>query len=211
MRVKNGTNIVVINPNKKLILQGLSTLILDNYDSFTYNLLHLAESISEAPVTVCKNDRIGLDEIGSYDRIILSPGPGLPKDAGIMPALLQRYAHSKHILGVCLGMQAIGEHFGARLKNLDTVHHGLALPIRVKPDPLFKGCPETFKVGRYHSWVVDPVGLPPALRIIAEDEAGEIMALRHTQYTKVCGVQFHPESILSEHGETILRNWFESE
>jgi len=208
MRVKNGTNIVVINPNKKLILQSLSTLILDNYDSFTYNLLHLAESISEAPVTVCKNDRIGLDAIGDYDRIILSPGPGLPKDAGIMPALLRRYAHNKQILGVCLGMQAIGEYAGARLKNLDTVHHGLALGIRVQADPLFNGCPGTFKVGRYHSWVVDRETLPSSLAVIAEDEAGEIMALRHTQHPNVCGVQFHPESILSEHGETILRNWF---
>jgi anthranilate synthase component 2 len=184
----------------------LKILILDNYDSFTYNLAHLVEKISDAPLDVYKNDEIRMEDIAQYQKIILSPGPGLPKDGGIMPELLKTYHASKSIFGVCLGMQAIGELFGARLKNLSSVYHGLALPVTVTRDPLFRDCPSTFMVGRYHSWVVDKEQLPVDLRIIAEDQNGHIMALRH-KHDDVSGVQFHPESILSEYGETILRNW----
>lgn len=184
----------------------MKILILDNYDSFTYNLAHLVEKVSGHQCEVYKNDAISLDAVDAYHKIILSPGPGLPSQAGIMPALLQTYYQRKSILGVCLGLQAIGELAGARLKNLEQVCHGLALPLSVKQDRLFEGCPGTFTVGRYHSWVIDRAGFPKDLEIIAEDGDGEIMALRHRQYD-VCGVQFHPESILSEHGDTILKNW----
>jgi anthranilate synthase component 2 len=182
-------------------------LILDNYDSFTYNLVHLIEKISDISYDVYRNDKITLDAVSAYDKIVLSPGPGLPKDAGIMPELISTYAASKTIFGVCLGLQAIGEAFGARLKNLETVYHGIATPITIlEENSIFSNCPEKFSVGRYHSWVVDPAKLPACLRITAEDEHKNIMALTHTTHD-VKGVQFHPESILSEQGETILRNW----
>lgn len=184
----------------------MKILILDNYDSFTYNLVHLVEKVSGHECEVYKNDAIGLEAIDAYHKIILSPGPGLPSQAGIMPQLLQTYCQRKSIFGVCLGLQAIGELAGARLKNLSEVCHGLALPLTTKQDPLFEGCPGSFTVGRYHSWVIDRAGLPANLAVIAEDDGGEIMALRHKAYD-LCGVQFHPESILSEHGDTILKNW----
>lgn len=182
-------------------------LILDNYDSFTYNLVHLVEKVSDISVEVHRNDKISIQEVGDFDKILLSPGPGLPKDAGITMAVLKKYAATKSILGVCLGLQAIGEAFGARLKNPDTVYHGIATPIRiVEKDLLFEGCPEQFTVGRYHSWVVDENALHSDLKITAVDETGNIMALRHMRYD-VRGVQFHPESILSECGGEILSNW----
>ena len=185
----------------------MKLLILDNYDSFTYNLVHLVEKVSALAFDVTRNDKISLEEVARYDKILLSPGPGLPKDAGIMPQLLKQYGPSKNILGICLGMQAIGEAYGATLKNLDTVVHGIATPITITTSgSLFNNCPETFAVGRYHSWVVDPLQLPSALKVTATDASGNIMALQHLSH-KVCGVQFHPESILSEHGETILKNW----
>ena len=185
-------------------------LILDNYDSFTYNLLHLVEKVCDHPVEVIRNDKIKLEDIGQYNKIILSPGPGLPKDAGIMPELLQKYTSSKSILGVCLGMQAIGEAFNSRLKNLDTVVHGMATPIEViQSDVIFENCPKQFKVGRYHSWVVDPVGLNSDLIITAVDNNKNIMALKH-RTLDVRGVQFHPESILSEYGAEIISNWLKA-
>ncbi len=188
----------------------MKLLILDNYDSFTYNLVHLVEKVSDLSFDVIRNDKISLEDVASYDKILLSPGPGLPKDAGIMPQLINIYGSTKNILGICLGMQAIGEAYGANLKNLDTVVHGMATPVTLTADHfLFKGCPQTFDVGRYHSWVVDPVLLPAALKVIATDQSGNIMALQHASH-KVCGVQFHPESILSEYGETILKNWMSS-
>lgn len=182
-------------------------LLLDNYDSFTYNLVHLIEKAGDIPFDVCRNDEIKLEDVDGYSKILLSPGPGLPKDAGIMPALLKTYAASKDILGVCLGMQAVGEAFGSRLKNLDTVFHGISTPVYVvEKDILFAECPAKFNAGRYHSWVVDTEGLSPDLIITAVDEHKNIMALRHKNYN-VRGVQFHPESILSEYGEAIIRAW----
>lgn len=185
----------------------MKLLVLDNYDSFTYNLTHLIAKISSIPFDVIRNDKLSPEDAEAYDKILLSPGPGLPKDAGIMPEIIRRYGAQKSIFGVCLGLQAIGEAYGASLLNLDTVFHGLATPISViKDDPLFVNCPANFTVGRYHSWVVDRHHLPEELAITALDEQGHLMALSHKRH-KVCGVQFHPESILSEHGATILHNW----
>lgn len=150
---------------------------------------------------------IGIDEVSNYDRVVLSPGPGLPKDAGIMPQLIKTYFNTKPIFGVCLGMQAIGETFDCKLKNLETVMHGIQTPIKlVKEDSIFTNCPEKFKVGRYHSWVIDQKDFSPELDITAVDGSGEIMAISHKIYN-VKGVQFHPESILSEYGEQIISNW----
>jgi anthranilate synthase component 2 len=182
-------------------------LILDNYDSFTYNLVHLVEKVSELPFDVVKNDQISLAAVDEYDKILLSPGPGLPSESGIMPALLKEYSASKSILGVCLGLQAIGEAFGSSLKNLETVFHGIATEINIIGDTsLFKDCPAQFRVGRYHSWVIDEKKISSELIITATDPQNLVMAAKHKRYD-VRGVQFHPESILSEHGETILRNW----
>lgn len=185
----------------------MKLLVLDNYDSFTYNLVHLIEKVSDISFDVFRNDKISLDAINAYDKILLSPGPGLPKDAGIMPELIKHYGSSKSILGVCLGLQAIGESYGTTLKNLDTVFHGIATPITViEEDILFKNCPTTFSVGRYHSWVINPKQLPADLKITAIDSDGNIMALKHILHD-VRGVQFHPESILSEYGEILIKNW----
>lgn len=185
-------------------------LVIDNYDSFTYNLVHLVEKVNDISFDVVRNDKISLEQISNYDKILLSPGPGLPKDAGVMPELLKKYSSSKSILGVCLGMQAIGEAFNSKLKNLDTVFHGLATPINIiESDFIFEGCPKQFNVGRYHSWVVDQNGLSSDLVVTAIDADRNIMALKH-KTLDVRGVQFHPESILSEHGETIIRNWLKA-
>ncbi len=185
----------------------MKLLVLDNYDSFTYNLVHLIEKVSDITFDVIRNDKISIHAVSAYDKILLSPGPGLPKDAGIMPELLNRYKSSKSILGICLGLQAIGETYGATLKNLDTVFHGIATPIKIiGEDNLFKGCPSTFSVGRYHSWVINRNELPLDLLITSLDIDGNIMSIKH-QKDDVRGVQFHPESILSEYGEMIIRNW----
>ncbi len=185
----------------------MKLLILDNYDSFTYNLVHLVETVSDISFDVVKNDQIALTNIARYDKILLSPGPGLPCEAGIMPALLQEYHKTKSILGVCLGLQAIGETFGCTLRNLETVFHGLATPvILTQPDELFRNCPVTFNAGRYHSWVIDETNMSNELIVTAVDNKNLIMAAKHKHYD-VRGVQFHPESILSEYGETILKNW----
>jgi anthranilate synthase component 2 len=188
----------------------MAILLLDNYDSFTYNLLHLLEQLSPDVITVAKNDQISIEDVNQFDRIILSPGPGLPSEAGIMPNLLRSYHMRKPIFGVCLGLQAIAECFGSRLQNLPEVVHGRATPIKVLKDkPLFRNCPDQFTVGRYHSWVVDKNTLGAELEIAAVDLSGEIMALQH-RHLNVCGVQFHPESILSENGALILSNWLRS-
>jgi anthranilate synthase component 2 len=182
-------------------------LILDNYDSFTFNLVHYVEQFCDG-VNVMRNDEISLDEVQVFDAIVLSPGPGLPKDAGIMPELIKRYASTKKILGVCLGHQAIGEAFGASLKNLNQVHHGISIPtnIIVRDEPLFKDVPDRIETGRYHSWVIDSETVPAELIITAIDDEGEVMAIRHAQHD-VCGVQFHPESLLTPDGLNIIRNW----
>lgn len=188
----------------------MKLLILDNYDSFTYNLVHLVEKVSDIPFDVIRNNKIAIEEAGAYDKILLSPGPGLPKDAGIMPELIKRYGSTRSVLGVCLGLQAIGEAYGGTLKNLDRVFHGIATPVNIiSDDLLFNHCPDTFMAGRYHSWVIDPLSLPGSLQITALDSEGNIMALKHKTYD-VRAVQFHPESILSEHGGTILSNWLGS-
>lgn len=182
-------------------------LVLDNYDSFTYNLVHLVEKVSDLPFDVIRNDQLSLRSVAAYSKILLSPGPGLPSEAGIMPGLLRTYAAGKSILGVCLGLQAIGEAFGSPLRNLPVVFHGLSTPVTLtNPDPLFNNCPRTFRAGRYHSWVIDESRISSELIVTAVDEQQHIMALRHREYD-VKGVQFHPESILSEYGETIIKNW----
>jgi anthranilate synthase component II len=187
-----------------------SILLLDNYDSFTHNLQHLIEKSGKATVEVVKNDTVDLNRLHVYSKLVLSPGPGIPSQAGAMPELLAACASLKPILGVCLGMQAIAEHFGCKLKNLDRVFHGIATPIHVlEQKGLFTNCPHTFNAARYHSWVVDEKNLPPDLVVTALDDKGYIMGLRH-KTLPVCGVQFHPESILSEFGETIISNWLNS-
>ncbi len=185
----------------------MKLLILDNYDSFTYNIVHAVREEGVTP-TVARNDRITIPEVAAFDKIIISPGPGIPSEAGILPDLLQEYATKKPILGVCLGHQAIAERFGARLLNLPEVYHGLQKPARllVDDDYLFDGLPATFPVGRYHSWVVDPEGFPGELEVTAVDDDGNIMALRHRELD-VRGVQFHPESILTPQGSAIIHNW----
>jgi len=191
----------------------MKILVFDNYDSFTYNLVHLIEKILHFPVEVRRNDQIELDAVEVYDKIILSPGPGIPEEAGLLLPLIKRYAATKSILGVCLGHQAIGESFGGKLVNLDQVFHGVATPILVTDEKyisdegsVFKNLPVSFEVGRYHSWVVDRKSLPDCLEITAEDENGYIMAMKHKQYN-VTGVQFHPESVLTPLGENLMRNW----
>jgi anthranilate synthase component II len=186
----------------------MKILMLDNYDSFTYNLVHYLEAADGTiDVVVKRNDKIELNEVESYDAIVLSPGPGLPKAAGIMPLLIKTYAPSKPILGVCLGHQAIGEAFGAELKNLKTVYHGLGMVTKIiQEDILFQDLPQQFTTGRYHSWAIEPSSIKNDLVVTATDEHGEIMAIKHTHYN-ARGVQFHPESILTEHGKTIIKNW----
>ncbi|WP_317899287.1 anthranilate synthase component II [Aurantibacillus circumpalustris] len=187
----------------------MKLLVLDNYDSFTYNLVHLIEKVSDISFDVIKNDGISVQDIDQYTKIMLSPGPGLPSQAGIMSALLERYHKTKSIFGVCLGFQAIGETFGCSLKNLETVVHGMATEITLtNDDPIFKNCPPKFKTGRYHSWVIDEHKINSELIVTAVDQKNVIMAAKHSQYD-VRGVQFHPESILSEYGETIIKNWLE--
>ena len=185
----------------------MKVLLFDNYDSFTYNLLHILKEL-DVDVEVHRNDKISLDEVERFDKILLSPGPGIPEEAGILLPLIRRYAPTKSILGVCLGEQAIGEAFGATLTNLTDVHHGVCSNIRVKvPDPLFTDLESGFRAGRYHSWVVSKENFPDCLEITAEDvEVGQIMALRHREYD-VRGIQFHPESILTPKGKTIIWNW----
>lgn len=182
-------------------------LILDNYDSFTYNLLHLVKELGFTDVEVHRNDRISLDEVDKFDKIILSPGPGIPEEAGILLPLIKRYAPTKSILGVCLGHQAIGQAFGAKLVNLKEVFHGVETPIKiVKEDSLFSGLSNEITVGRYHSWIISNENIPNELEVIAEDEQGEIMAIRHKTYN-VKGIQFHPESVLTPKGHEIINNW----
>ena len=189
----------------------MKILVFDNYDSFTYNLVHLVEKITHEKVDVFRNDQIAMEDIKIYDRIILSPGPGIPEEAGLLLPLIKEYASSKAILGVCLGHQAIGEAFGASLLNLDTVFHGVATPITIlqpngAPYSLFQDLPRQLEVGRYHSWIVSDDDFPAELEVTARDENGYIMALQH-KTLNVLGVQFHPESVLTPDGEKIMRNW----
>ena len=209
----------------------MKILIFDNYDSFTYNLVHLVEKITGEKVDVYRNDKIPLEKVKEYDKIILSPGPGVPSEAGLLLPLIKEYAATKSILGVCLGHQAVGEAFGGKLTNLSSVFHGVATPVRIvkretsdvnvvdaartpassgtgtpSQKDLFKGLAEIFPAGRYHSWIVSKENFPGELEITAEDENGFIMALQHKIYD-VQGVQFHPESVLTPDGAKIMRNW----
>lgn len=198
----------------------MKVLIFDNYDSFTYNLVHIVEHILQQQTDVFRNDAIELDKINEYDKIILSPGPGIPSEAGLLLPLIRRYAASKPILGVCLGHQAIGEAFGAKLVNLETIFHGVAHKVFIgdrQPGAeqpavpaIFNGLYPSFDAGRYHSWIVSDEDFPAELEVTARDENGYIMALKHKMYD-VQGVQFHPESVLTPCGETIIRNWLRAE
>ncbi|XLS28270.1 anthranilate synthase component II [Flavobacteriaceae bacterium M23B6Z8] len=184
-------------------------LVIDNYDSFTYNLVHYLEDL-DCKVTVKRNDQLTLDEVASFDKIVLSPGPGIPDEAGLLKPIIARYSDSKSILGVCLGQQAIGEVFGAKLINLEKVYHGVATKVKitVSDEPMFKGLPEEIEVGRYHSWVVD-TNLPDVLEVTSVDENGQIMSLRHRAFD-VRAVQYHPESVLTPNGKQMLKNWVNS-
>jgi len=189
-------------------------LILDNYDSFTYNLVQMVEEISNRNVDVHRNDEINLEQVAQYDKIILSPGPGIPNEAGILIPLIKRYAATKSILGVCLGHQAIGEAFGAELINLSRVYHGVSNKIKLVEsvasssfrNDWFKNLNDEIEVGRYHSWVLNEKSIPADVEVTAEDESGMIMALRHRAYD-VQGVQFHPESVLTPLGRKMMENW----
>lgn len=191
----------------------MKLLVLDNYDSFTYNLVHIIKEIlpADSSITVARNDKIALNAVDAFDNIVLSPGPGVPNEAGVMPELVRCYAKSKHILGICLGHQCIGEQFGAQLHNLETVVHGKpgVISILDAAEPLFKGISDPFTGGRYHSWIVSDDGLPDCLTVTARSADGAIMALRHREYS-VAGLQFHPESVLTDTGKVILNNWIET-
>ncbi|AEV34062.1 glutamine amidotransferase of anthranilate synthase or aminodeoxychorismate synthase [Owenweeksia hongkongensis DSM 17368] len=186
----------------------MKLLVLDNYDSFTYNLAHILRKL-DVDFEVRRNDKISLDEAKNYDQFLFSPGPGTPKDAGILKDLISTYKNTKPMLGICLGHQAIAESFGGKLINLSKVYHGVSSTMRVTiADQLFEGIPTEFEAGRYHSWAVEKHSLPPELEIITTDDEGEIMAIRH-KILNIRGVQFHPESIMSEFGEHIIKNFIE--
>ncbi|MBK9290509.1 MAG: aminodeoxychorismate/anthranilate synthase component II [Bacteroidetes bacterium] len=186
----------------------MNVLVFDNYDSFTYNIVQIVEQLTGKLPVVARNDKISLDEVENYDRIILSPGPGIPSESGLLIPLIKRYAASKPMLGICLGLQAMAESFGGKLINLGQVYHGLATNIhRTTPEePLFEGIPEHFMAARYHSWVADRASLPECFLVTAEDDDGWIMAIRHRTYD-LAGLQFHPESILTPYGKKIIENW----
>ena len=184
----------------------MKTVIIDNYDSFTYNLAHLVKELG-AEVSVVRNDQFRLSELKPFDKIILSPGPGITTEAGLLMDVIDAYASVKPILGVCLGHQAIGEYFGGKLTNLSQVFHGIASIISITaPDYIYKELPAQVQVGRYHSWVVDNEGLPDCLEVTSVSEEGQIMSLRHKQYD-VRGIQYHPESVLTPEGRKIIANW----
>ena len=184
----------------------MKIVIIDNYDSFTYNLSHLVKELG-AEVTVVRNDQFRLEDLEQYSKIILSPGPGIPSEAGLLLDVIRTYAGKKPILGVCLGHQAIGEVFGGKLENLSDVFHGVATPCHiVADDPIFSGIPRDITIARYHSWVVSREALPDCLEVTAESDEGQIMALRHRELN-IRGIQFHPESVLTPDGKKMLQNW----
>ncbi|MFB6341460.1 anthranilate synthase component II [Saccharicrinis sp. FJH62] len=189
----------------------MKILVLDNYDSFTYNLVHYLKELSTAQVDVYRNDEISVEEVGKYDKILLSPGPGIPDEAGILKPLIKRWGESKSIFGVCLGCQAIAEVYGGSIYNLNKVYHGVATTMRItdKEELLYKNVSEEFEAGRYHSWVVSKEDLPKEMHITSVDDKGAIMGIRH-QTHNVRGVQFHPESILTPEGKKMIKNWLEN-
>ncbi len=185
----------------------MKILIFDNYDSFTYNLVHLVKELGYNDVDIHRNDKISLDEVNKYDKIILSPGPGIPSESGQLLPLIERYASSKSILGVCLGHQAIAEAMGATLHNMEDVYHGVASEIEViSDDTIFEKLPKKMEVGRYHSWIVSNKQLPDCIQVTAIDKENQIMAFKHSEYD-LHGVQFHPESVLTPNGKTIINNF----
>jgi anthranilate synthase component 2 len=186
----------------------MKVLLIDNYDSFTYNLFHLLDQFDGVDTNVARNDEIGLDEVKHYDRIIISPGPGIPSEAGISINVIKKYYSTLPILGVCLGMQAMAEAFNGRIGNSSTVFHGVALEtiVTVRSEKLFKEIPSPFKCGRYHSWIVDPDALHPSFQITAIDNMRNVMAITHENQL-LRGVQFHPESILTDYGKKLMANW----
>ncbi|WP_420315930.1 anthranilate synthase component II [Ekhidna sp.] len=188
----------------------MKVLVIDNYDSFTYNLVHILRELGvDESMRTVRNDQFELDDVAAFDHILLSPGPGVPKDAGLMPQVIERYASTKNILGVCLGHQAIGESFGADLLNLPQVYHGMVTPIEViVEDDIFNGLPPSFNVCRYHSWVIEKTSLPESLEVTSVAENGNIMSIKHKDFN-VRGVQFHPESIMTEHGKQLMKNWID--
>ncbi len=195
---------------KKFNIDPMKILVFDNYDSFTYNLVQMIKEQSNATVEVFRNDEIPLEDVKAYDKILLSPGPGIPSESGLLLPLIKTYAATKSILGVCLGQQAIAEAFGGSLTNLSKVYHGIATPVElIGASNLFEGLPKTFQVGRYHSWVVNEKDLPAELKVTSKDAEGYIMSLEHTSYD-VKGVQYHPESILTPEGAKIIGNWLKN-
>ena len=185
----------------------MKILVIDNYDSFTYNLVHALKKLEGVTVTVKRNDEVAEEEPALYDKIVFSPGPGLPKEAGSLLSIIRSYAGKKPMLGVCLGHQAIGESFGGTLQNMHDVLHGIATPVTViAKSYLFENIPETFEAGRYHSWIVEKESLPEVLEITSIDKEGRIMSFQHREFD-IQGVQFHPESVLTPIGEKILENW----
>lgn len=186
----------------------MKIIIIDNYDSFTYNLVHAIRKISGEDVKVVRNDEVTLEELEDFDKIVLSPGPGLPSESGLLIPVIREFASRKSILGVCLGHQAIGEVFGGKLLNMNKVLHGIATPVNVisRSTTLFDGMPDQFEAGRYHSWIVDNDGFPECLEITSVDNENRIMSLRHKEF-QVEGVQFHPESVLTPLGEKLIENW----
>lgn len=189
----------------------MKILVLDNYDSFTYNLIHYVKELTDDPVDVFRNDKISLDDVDKYDKILLSPGPGIPSEAGILLDLIKRYAPTKSIFGVCLGVQAISEAFDGEIFNLDQVYHGIETQMEVtkKDEILFQGVSEKFAAGRYHSWNVKGENLPDCFHVTAKDESGLVMAITHKEYD-VRGVQFHPESVLTPEGKKMVQNWLQA-
>lgn len=188
----------------------MKILVFDNYDSFTYNLVQMIKELTNAQVDVYRNDEIALEKVQAYDKILLSPGPGIPSESGLLLPLIKEYAPTKSIFGVCLGQQAIAEAFGGSLSNLSKVYHGIATDVDViKESILFEGLPKQFKVGRYHSWVVNEKDLPKDLVVTSKDEEGYIMSLEHNTYD-VKGVQYHPESVLTPEGVKIIANWLKN-
>jgi anthranilate synthase component 2 len=185
----------------------MKTVIIDNYDSFTYNLVHYIEEINDERPIVLRNDKFELNDLEKFDIIVLSPGPGLPKDAGLLMDVIEKYHKTKVILGVCLGHQALGEFFGSKLKNLSQVYHGVDCELDKLSDVVIYGDSDTVTVGRYHSWVVDPVNFSSELEITSIDNDGEIMSLKH-KTLPIHGVQYHPESVLTPEGKQLLRNFF---
>lgn len=209
IKIKNKMSNNITTPSTSTTAVRKQVLVIDNYDSFTYNLVHYLEDL-DCEVTVYRNDQFDIDEISVFDKILLSPGPGIPDEAGLLKKVIRKYGPTKSIFGVCLGQQAIGEVYGGTLSNLDKVYHGVASMVEttVTDELLFEGLGNSFEVGRYHSWVVD-THLPDVLEITSLDENGQIMSLRHKTYD-VRGVQFHPESVLTPNGKRILENWIKN-